>query len=195
LVEFIQKYEEECLIKCLGYSLAHEFLAELDTTKTNGLKETADSKWDDLLNGKSYTNPDGEEVIWKGIRFKNLPTADKPNRSFLANYVYWFYEQGNVITVAGIGSTKQKSKNSVIVNKTPNVVRAWREMVEMIQGKPIERKLLVNRFGYGVDYYNGGNVDVNLYKFIIDMNELTPDTYQNFKRYYWDIEQQNQFGL
>ena len=194
LVAFIEKYERECLIKCFGFQLYKEFADELDSTQTNGLKETADVKWDKLLNGTAYTNPDGEEVVWRGIRFKNATTDTKPNRSFLANYVYWFWEQNSNIVVSGVGATKPKAKNAIVVNKTPNVVRAWREMVEMIQGRGANTTIIVKNYAYGIDYYIDDS-EVNLYKFILDSNELVPDTYPNFKRNYWQNVQQNNFGL
>ena len=63
LNDFIIEYEEECLITCLGYLLAKEFMSNLDSTRENGLIVGADTKWDRLLNGHEYTNEDGNIVL------------------------------------------------------------------------------------------------------------------------------------
>ena len=190
---FIEKYERECLIKCLGFQLFKEFEAQLDSGETNGLKGGADTKWDDLLNGKEYTDPQGKLVNWRGIRFKNATGDTAPNRSFLANYVYYHYEENHDIFRVGVGNVKPKAKNAETASAAPKVIRAWREMVEMIQGREVSGRLLIKNFGFGVDYYNI-NQEVTLYKFINDMNDDTPDTYSDFLPGFWD-GMRNQFGI
>ena len=98
MIAFIDDYERDALIKSLGYALSREFIAELDEDKPNGLKDTADVKWDELLNGKEYTDPSGQTVMWEGIRRKQPSTSTEYNRSFLADYVYFHYEQDNETT-------------------------------------------------------------------------------------------------
>jgi len=57
LVRLINERTRECLIKCLGFALFSEFAAVLDNTSPDGLLPATAQKWDDLLNGVSYTDP------------------------------------------------------------------------------------------------------------------------------------------
>jgi len=68
LVRLINERTRECLIKCLGFALFSEFVAVLDNTSPDGLLPATAQKWDDLLNGVSYTDPSGNNVVWRGIR-------------------------------------------------------------------------------------------------------------------------------
>lgn len=189
---FINKYEKDCLLRCLGYSLYADFVDNLDLTKPTYIKDGADAKWDELLNGKIYTI-NNKQLQWNGIRFKNSSSDKKPNRSFLANYVYWFYEQDYDVFRAGVGNVKGKSKNAENVSSAPKVVRAWNEMVYMIRGKQTQPVYIHKPFGIGVDYYQNSN-EVDLYKFIKDMNILVSNTYENFTPSYWGDEL-NEFGI
>lgn len=190
---FIDKYERENLIKSLSLLLATEFIAELDITETNGLKSGSATKWNDLLNGKTYTNPAGDTVSWRGIRYKLLTSDSEPTASFLANYVFYHYEQNYDVFRTGVGHVKPKGANTEERSPTQKVIRAWREMVDIIQGKEFKSEIILKSYGYGVDYYNN-NTDVTMYKFIRDINHDTPDTYENFKPGYWETRV-NQFGL
>ncbi len=66
--EFIDEYEQDCLVKSLGSRLSLEFFGNLDDTEDSLIKSGADVKWGFLLNGTSYTRPNGDNVVWKGIR-------------------------------------------------------------------------------------------------------------------------------
>jgi hypothetical protein len=192
LSSFIMKYERECLIMCLGLQLALDFIDKLDSSQVNGLKVGVDQKWNDLLNGKTYNNPNGDLVEWRGIRFKNFGCTTY-DRSFLANYVYSKFEQNYDLTRTGEGYGKIQGKNVEERSAAPKVVRAIREMTNMIQGKEYDSKILERRIGFGIDYYEE-NEETSLYTFIRDMNNLVADTYDNFKPTYWN-RQQNQFGI
>lgn len=192
LVSFINEYERDCLIKCLGFSLFNEFLAVLDSTKPNGLVDGVNAKWNDLLNGKTYANSAGVQVAWRGIRFKSSKAEGaKPDVSFLANYIYWFYEQERETSNSGIGHVKEKSKNAENVSASAKVIKAWRKFVLMVQGETKAPLIMENRYGYGIDWYQGGE-EINLYRFINDMN-ATETIYANFTPKTWVT--QNQFGI
>ncbi len=190
---FIEEYERDALIKCFGFQLYTLFYVELDDTQTNGLDAGADAKWDDLLNGKEYTNPADDAVAWRGIRYKAKFADALPSKSFLANYVFYNYEQNADIFRTGVGYVKGKGKNVSERSAVPRVINAWRKMAEIIQGREFTTTIITNRFGYGVDYYYD-NSEVTLYKFIRDMNDATPDTYPDFKPQYWNVFK-NQFGI
>lgn len=193
LDDFIEKYERECLIKSLGIELFVLFSLELDSTQTNGLKGTADAKWNDLLNGKIYTDPAGKLVEWRGIRFKAKQADTLPSVSFLANFVYYNYESNFEGFRTGVGVVEPKAKNAERMSPAKKVTDAWREMVEMIQGKTVSSTAIINHNGLGIDFYDE-NQEVSLYKFIEDSNKLVADTYPSFKKGYWE-EATNRFGL
>ena len=192
LDSFIDDYERECLIKSLGFQLTTLFYDELDLLQPNFLKVTADSKWDDLLNGKTYTNKNGDLVSWRGIRYKNVPSAEY-NRSFLANYVFYNYESNADVFRTGVGYVKGKAKNAEERSPAPRAINAFRKMVDMIQGREFKKEIIESRFGYGVDYYYE-NGEVTLYQFIRDINDTVADTYPNFKPGKWNVYK-NQFGI
>lgn len=194
ITSFINTYSEECLNKCLGFALFKEFSSQLDKEQTNGLKTTADDKWNKLLNGTEYTLSDGELVHWKGIRSK---TGDTYNKSFLADYVYYFYEKNDDDDRVGIGNVKQVGKNAVSVSKTPKVISAWRRFFNAVQGGSVFPSIYTmqsNRgvCGLGIDWMQQ-NQEITLYKFITDTNETTPGTYDKFKPF--AFTNANQFDL
>lgn len=192
VVEFINDYSRECLIFCLG-GLFLEFESNLDSAAENGLKTTANQKWDDLLNGKSYVDPrSGKLVNWRGIRFKSTPSGEY-DRSFIAHYVYFYFEKNDFITRSDIGNVIEHGKNSDTVVPTEKVVKSWNKFVEYVQGgrsKPV----IYNKGGlYGVDYLSDKRVDVSLYKFIEDSNKIAPGTYEDFEPSVF--KKMNVFGL
>lgn len=197
LKNFIEEYVSECLMESLGSLLYYEFEDQLDSTKANGLKAGADAKWNDLLNGKEYINANGDDVVWKGIRWKTS-SSGAYNRSFLAYYVYFYYESNDAITRAGAGNMKVRAANAVMDLSHSKSVKAWRKFIKLVQGTSSENPYFVKDGpfgGIGVDYYmqNNNLRDINLYQFINDMNELAEDTYADFTPKCWGNI--NQLGL
>ena len=193
IVQFIEDYERECLMKCLGYALSREFMAELDDTKANGLKNDADTKWDELLNGVEYVDPDGNTVKWEGIRRKVPTTSTKYNKSFLADYVYFMYEQDNEAVRGQVGHGKGKAKNMEMDTGAVRAVKAWRRFVKLVQGENASPTPIEKFGGYvGLDWYQGGT-EISLYKFINDKNTAIADTYADFNPKTWNM--MNVFGI
>jgi hypothetical protein len=208
LKNFRDKYELDCLVKSLGRVLATEFIPELDDTQANGLKPTADAKWDKLLNGTNYVNEAGDAIRWEGIRRESVIGSGEYNQSFLANYVYWFYHESFHDTVGGIGFQTGKSVNSENADPTPKVTNAWREFVSQVQGEynhygwhgchsENNVEIFNTRYGLGISGFSTNNNTglVSMYQFILDTNETTPDTYEDFNPKNWIVENQNQFGI
>lgn len=186
---FIKTYEKDCLIKCLGYKLYQELLSQLDNTKPTLIKDGSDEKWNKLVNGGEYTDSNGELQYWKGLRNK---TGETYNKSFIADYVYYFYEKSSDDDRVGTGNVKQESKNSIVVSKTPKVVAAWRRFFEAVQGRSYFPVVIERSLGLGVDWY-GSNQEKTLYCFIKDMNELDKLNYPDFKPH--SFTNINQFGI
>lgn len=191
ILSFIGTYASECLVKCFGYKMFKEFSEELDSTKENFLKDAADVKWDRLLNGYEYTDAKGELSYWKGIRWKSM--LDKPyNKSFLADYVYYYYERSEDDDRAGVGNVKQESKNSTIQPKAPKVIYAWRRFFAAVQGFDAEPVFISNSFGVGVDWLSCSQ-EKTLYQFIMDMNELDSTNFPYFKPFMF--KNKNRYGI
>lgn len=196
LDKFMGKYERDCLIRSLGRVLYLEFYNQLDDAQPNGLKSGADQKWDDLLNGKDYTAPNGETVSWQGIRAESVLGSGDYDQSFISDYVYWFYQQDTHDTVGASNFQQVNVANGEVADPTPKVTAAWRDFVYKVQGEYYEYRgeYFNTRYGYGVDFYaNNNSGDVSMYKFIQDSNELVEDTYADWNGKCW--ENQNQFGL
>lgn len=191
LLDFIDDYERDALIKSLGYKLGTEFISNLDSSQTNGLKVGADAKWDDLLNGKEYLDSDGDTIKWEGIRWKSVG-SEEYNRSFLAYYVYVFFENDYNITRGNIGNEQEQSKNATRVSASPKITKAFNKFIERVQGSYKAPTIVYKDYGYGVDYYNGGQ-EISMYRFINDMNDLDDTTYPNFNPKRWNLV--NQFGI
>lgn len=182
--DFILEYVPECLFRCLGPQLSKQFIDQLDSSQANGLIPGADSKWDSLLNGLEYTDPNGDSVVWRGIRFK--VGGDIYNRSLLAYYVYYHFQESNAITTSGTGDVQNEPHNAVLVGNVKKMVGAYRQFLKMVQGSWNEEPYFIKEegvfTGVGVDYYaQKMNTPIDLYTFINDQNELAEDTYPDFK--------------
>lgn len=196
---FIDEYEQDCLLKCLG-RMYNEFASNLDANEPTFIKSGSDVKWDYLLNGHTYTNPSGDTVTWKGIRQKSkslgVTELGEYDKSFLANYVYFFYESNSHITRGNAGNAKLKSANAESVSPNNKAVKAWRKFITDVQGDNSKSPFFVKSGifgGLGADYAMLGNNEVTLYQFINDSNELVADTYENFEPKEWGNI--NQFGM
>jgi hypothetical protein len=194
--DFINEYVRDCLIKCLGVKLALEFIAELNPLEANGLKDTADAKWNLLLNGNpSYTDPNDsqETLVWKGIRYKSF-SGGEYDKSFLAYYVYYFEEKNANVTRGDTGNQQTKTKNAERSFTGEKPVNAWNKFLTWVQGSGVTPKIY-HSFDtvVGVDYLNTSE-EVCLYKYINDTNSNTPDTFLNFQPKAWGVEI-NTFGI
>ena len=161
IVLFIEEYERDVLLECLGYSLFQEFVNELDSSSSNGLKTTAHQKWNDLLNGKDY-QINGKPVKWRGLIFKD----GQLERSLIANYVFCEFLNRDLISYKSVGTQKEKSKNSVHVSADPLYVASFRKFYKLTEFS---------------NNCNGGNGLKSFYDFIQDMNNETPGTYANWQ--------------
>jgi len=192
---FINEYEEDCLLKCLGPSLYNDLILNIDESQESLIDTNSDQKWDDLMNGKTYTDPENSSRFktWKGLRFKSPLSNSEYNRSLLAYYVYYFYEQKQYITNTLTGHQIESSKNAVSVPPTNKVVFAWRKFVTLVQGEETTKEIVVKRGLVGIDYFNDSKSIVTLYDFINDSNLINENTYAEFQPIDWEMI--NNFGL
>lgn len=194
ILTFIDKYERDCLIKSLGTVLYLEFFNELDDTALDGLLPGANQKWDDLMNGKTYVNPNGDTVNWRGIRYESVNASGNYDMSFLADYTYFYYQQSQQVSVGANGFQHNKSKNSEPANPTPKVVAAWQSFLSIVQGVSASSpEVIYGQYGIGIDWKSEGDTDITLKQFIEDSNELIADTYADYNPTCFN--EMNEFGL
>jgi len=188
---FIAKYEKDCLNKVLGPKLYREFVSNLDYSEDSKIKPGSDQKWDDLLNGKEYTDVNGEDKVWEGMRSKVIENGSY-NSSFIANYIYCLYEKSDDDTRANTGNTKENAKNAFLVDKTPKIVRAWNEFVGKVGITTVTNNYFYHKGSLCVDW-RSTSFEVTLDDFIKDSNDLVADTYANYNPMPFNTI--NQFGL
>ena len=190
----VEKFEEDCLVKCLGISLFKEFVENIDTEETTLIKAGSDEKWDKLMNGHDY-QLNNKDYFWKGIRFKTPLISNEYNRSFLANYIYFFYNSNKHTMTSSTGEKELVTENANNVTPTVKVVKAWNEFVKLVQGKYQHHAYGYGYLGYnnhvvnnhgmlGVDHYSGEEYKT-LYEYIRDMNKSSV-VYDNFKPKTWE---------
>jgi hypothetical protein len=193
IIDFINEYSEDCLIECLGLQLFKDLLLNLDENEETWVDPLSDQKWDELVNGKEYVDPSTQlNVEWRGIRYESKRNSGIYDKSFLADYTYFFYEKKEYITRSGIGHAINEADNAVTQVPTQAVVNAWNNFVTLVQGNKICEKIIYSEKGYGVDFFVEDNV-VSLYKFINDSNKINEETYSNFKPKIW--ERMTEFGI
>ena len=178
LDRFINKYEREVITKCLGSHLFLLFKEQFDINPQTGkwtLKDDADAKWDELLNGVEY-EINGRNVIWRGLLHNDSDIDGAGNdHSPIAYYVYYQFVNSEEYSHSGTGFQREKAKNAMVVSGTPKVVFAWNRFVEM------------------TEYRYSDTDEVTLYGFLSDMNSIDSDTYPNWKGECFTYK--NRFGL
>ena len=181
---FIDKYERELLINALGITLYDEFviaLADIDNV--------ANLKWKELLNGKNYTNADGNVKRWDGLVGHN-------KQSLIAFYIFTEYLRNDNETYATVGTVKNTAKNGERVDATPKFIKANNQFLKAYQGgsdftSPV---VLVNGFGsVGYDYFINETVQVSLLRYLTDANELDETAFPDFE--FLIYESYNSLGI
>jgi hypothetical protein len=187
---FIKEYSSKCLLECFGYTLFEQVVANISG---DSAKEDSLQKWKDLINGEIIILSDGQKKRWKGLAYKIDPTDTSKNYSFIANYIYFFFERNSSIAKSTTGDKVLESEGSMVANQSYKVSIAWNNFVNEVVGC-VENKayLIENEFGHYVDWYSG-NTEFSLYEFIRYKNDLDPTTYPNFQPKYF--KQINSFGI
>jgi hypothetical protein len=191
MIAYIEHYEREALIKCLGYQMYLELVENIDVAQTTLIKTGADEKWDWLVNGHEYTLEDGTNKAWLGLRviIPGTTPGNTYKSSLLAQYVYYHYNKSTDTDTTGVGDVIHSGENSETVSKTPKVVAAMRNFVKMVQGEEKIPEIFYNGFGIGVDWYNNTNsYGVSLYEFIKDNGTFDKFVQSTFRM-------PNQFGI
>ena len=187
IISFINEYANDCLVKCLGQELRDELVDNLDETSLTWVDALANVKWDYLVNGLTYVDPNtGVQVKWRGLRFKsNVFGNGEYDKSLLAYYTYFYYEKDDYITRATLGSfVEESTAGAVAVPPNDKAVNAWNKFVDLAQGKDSYKVIKQTTLGPAIDY-SGQSREVSLYKFIEDQNTIAANTYANFDPKVW----------
>jgi len=109
--DYIVKYQEEILIKLLGYDLYLAYEAGLE------VEPTPESKWTDLEDGSTYQI--------NSINYRNVGTS-----KIVANYVYCKWLSDNWENLSSLGVFRSKQENADYVSPENKMTSAWNEMVK-----------------------------------------------------------------
>jgi len=179
---FIIEYERELLLNALGIVLYEELLTALEDLDISA------QKWKDLVNGLTYENIEGVKKRWDGLIGYN-------NQSVIAFYIYTKYLRNYNETFATTGVVRNDSKNATNYDATPKYIKAYNSFLEKYQADLLPQpRFYANRFGTeGIDWYGSEKVQVSLFQFLTDSNELDETAFPDFKFKFY--EQQNSFGI
>ena len=192
LHDFIVEYERELLLNSLGVDLTDTLYSVL-----NHLDDPGNEKFKRLVNGYTYTNKAGVKKRWEGLKgFNHL-------HSVIAYYVFCKYLRNDVDTYTTVGVTRPNAKNAEMVDPTPKFMNVYNLFIKSYQGyhpMPYATDYIGNRFSVGqnafgsigVDWYTD-DIQVSLYQFLRDYNELFDDNFDTFQfKFYPYI---NSFGI
>lgn len=179
LDSFIEEYSNQCYLKCFGYTLLSEIKSNMEN---DSVKEDADQKWKDLIEGEIVTLSDGTKRNWKGLTYKINESDEKNSYGFAANYVYYFFERSQFVTKSTTGDQKPDAVNATSVNPGYKISIAWNKFVDEVVGfnNASNRTIIESDFGIGIDWYSNQR-DFSLYEYIRYKNSLIADTYANFQ--------------
>lgn len=163
---FISEFVRELLINALGVTNYNTLKGIIDA---NTLGDVGNEKWAALVNGEDYTNPDGIDMRWDGLK------GFSKTNSVLAYYVFCKYLRDEDVLYTTTGTVKDISKNAVSVSATPKYVNAWNKFIKLYQGgyQYVDTpRLIVNYAGeFGFDYYQQREgVFVSLMQYVYDKN-------------------------
>jgi len=109
---YITRYEKEILQKVLGYALW-----KLVSAYTTG----SDQRIKDIVEGKEYTNSDGDLIKWNGLK-------NEDKISFIAYYVYYWYSRNKSSMLGQLGQIKPKTESSSPASPAMSLSQSWLRM-------------------------------------------------------------------
>ena len=133
LIITVQKYEKQALLLLLGKALSNDLYSnvELDNGRLNfTVKDQADQKFKDLVNGCSYTK-DSETFFWKGLVVEVAKIEDKAvYETLMAPYIFFYNSLNNRTQNLGIGEGRASGKNVINESSANKRVDAWNDFVQ-----------------------------------------------------------------
>ena len=146
----IQKYETECLQLLLPNGVYAELMNNVELKNDSlywTLKDTAEDKWDWLINGQSYTGSCGNLVRWRGLLNKVATIQTKEViESLMASYIFFQYSLNNRTLNTGVGESRMKADNVTQESSANKRVDAWNEFVKWSDFGFSETNVSLNQF-------------------------------------------------
>jgi len=115
---FITRFENECLVKILGYELSK-------------LVKTENSqRMNDLVFGAEYTDCKGKLQLWEGLVVEVMQntSSDGDNsywESLIAFYIYYFFEESSASLTTGMTTSVSKAEAGEIHSPADKMCAAW----------------------------------------------------------------------
>ncbi len=142
----IQKFEEQGLRLLLGDTIYTQLMTkvELDGKYWKIKTANANTVWDWLLNGKTYTADETEASVcgcgchsndtnrvWKGL-VKKVATVQEKDvyESIMAPYLFFYYSLNSRTLNLGIGEGRLDAKNVIPESSKNKRVDAWNDFVQ-----------------------------------------------------------------
>jgi hypothetical protein len=181
---YITEYERDLLLNALGVTLYAELqLALVDLP-------ASDQKWQDLVDGKTYNDVNGNAKIWDGLSGVN-------KQSTISFYVFTEYLRNYEVTYTTVGTVKNTAKNATNFDATPKYIKAYTQFISSYQGSLNQSPtVLINGRGMiGFDYSGSNSSEVSLYQYLLDQNALDETSFPDFEDYFRFYEMQNSKGF
>lgn len=170
---WIDREARLCLQGALGNVLFDDFDSNVDA---NGNYVPGVTKWDNLVNGFTYTK-NSKTFKWKGLIYEE----GLYKGSLLSLFVYCKWLEFQLSQQSGIGEVRGNAANSMSVNSTHRYVALWNTFMEGYQGQYEVTHTIPYTYHYykGIPFYDyfGEHDDtyVSLLKFLKDNSDDYPD--------------------
>jgi hypothetical protein len=190
---FVVEYERQFLLNALGITLYEELQVALlklpfseDTNPPSLL--TASQKWVDLVNGITYTNPQGVKKRWDGLKGFN-------KQSVIAFFIYMEYLRNYNERFTTVGVVRSDAQNATNYDATPKYIKAYQTFLEQYQSDVTTNPVaMVNEFSsVGLDWFGSEKANVSLLQFLTDSNDLDATAFPDFE--FKLYREQNSFGI
>jgi len=139
---FIKKYEKRFLLNYFGIELMNEI-------NTENLSPT-DPEIAKILNGAFFSYSD-KAYDWVGL--KNIDKF-----SPIANYVFYYFAKDMITSQEGVGEVFGKAENAVMASPDDRCVKAWNDMIEMLEPLDLLIRSYSKRVGANFSVINSFNL-------------------------------------
>jgi len=170
IMQYVDKYEKDALIRLLGYDLYVLLEPELLKKPFNpDGATTADDIWLKLVNG------DGK---YRGIR------------EALIGYCFYQFYEDDMSQYTGVGEKTIRSKDMVEASPAPRATKVWRQFYDLTIGNAYDHTIVINqKYGYGIIHGDTMTPYTSLYSYMRE----NADSYPEWEGTYFDNKTQYGF--
>lgn len=105
--EYVEEQEDEVLNEILGWKLWDQFKTGLEVVPT------PDQKWLDLRDGVIYTDDEGVDQKWPGMKALMRP------------YIFSMYVRDNYAAFSGVGVNLAMAENAEVISPSTMITREY----------------------------------------------------------------------